>query len=368
MHTPGENLTIDEQLLAFRGRAVFRMYIQKKPAKYGLKLILCCDNKSKYLLGAIPYVANQEPPPQGDLSLGHYYVRQLTRPYHQSNRNVTVDNWFTSIPLAMDLQSNCGLTLVGTIKSNKKEIPSQMRSMEGRIPGSSAFLYDDYMTLVSYAPLTKKGKSSKLVHLLSTMQSTPTLGDHGKPEVVLFYNSTKGGVDAFDQMCATYSCSRKTQRWPLCIFYGMLNAGGINSWIVHSANCTSAGRPPLRRRTFLMELAMELIRPWAQHRLTRPTLSCELVALIRSAFDLPSQPPQAAQAPEREVALLHNSHFNPEKRCRDCPGTAKKSKYVCRGCKVSKYARHLYTYCISCISKGPSCAQCGQPVEKEVVD
>ncbi|KAK4310820.1 hypothetical protein Pmani_017645 [Petrolisthes manimaculis] len=74
-----------------------------------------------------------------------------------------------------------------------------------------------------------------------------------------------------------------------------------------------------------MELAMELIRPWAQHRLTRPTLSCELVALIRSAFDLPSKPLQAAQAPEREVALLHNSHFNPEKRCRDCPGTAKKS-------------------------------------------
>ncbi|KAK3894203.1 hypothetical protein Pcinc_002021 [Petrolisthes cinctipes] len=131
MYTPGENLTIDEQLLAFRGRAVFRMYIPKKTAKYGLKLILCCDNKSKYLLGAIPYVGKQEPPPQGDLSLGHYYVRQLTRPYHQSNRNVTVDNWFTSIPLAMDLQSNCGLTLVGTIKSNKKEIPSQMANITG---------------------------------------------------------------------------------------------------------------------------------------------------------------------------------------------------------------------------------------------
>ncbi|KAK3873842.1 hypothetical protein Pcinc_021173 [Petrolisthes cinctipes] len=89
MYTPGENLTIDEQLLAFRGRAVFRMYIPKKPAKYGLKLILCCDNKSKYLLGAIPYVGKQEPPPQGDLSLGHYYVRQLTRPYHQNDGAMT---------------------------------------------------------------------------------------------------------------------------------------------------------------------------------------------------------------------------------------------------------------------------------------
>ena len=33
MHVPGENLTVDEQLLAFRGRCPFKIYIPNKPAK-----------------------------------------------------------------------------------------------------------------------------------------------------------------------------------------------------------------------------------------------------------------------------------------------------------------------------------------------
>ena len=35
---PGANTTIDEQLLGFRGRCPFRMYIPSKPNKYGIKL------------------------------------------------------------------------------------------------------------------------------------------------------------------------------------------------------------------------------------------------------------------------------------------------------------------------------------------
>lgn len=37
-YTPGPHLTIDEQLLGFRGRCPFRMYIPNKPNKYGIKI------------------------------------------------------------------------------------------------------------------------------------------------------------------------------------------------------------------------------------------------------------------------------------------------------------------------------------------
>ena len=40
-----------------------------------------------------------------------------------------------------------------------------------------------------------------------------------KPEIVHFYNSTKVGVDTVDQLCGNYSVSRRTRRWPLCIFF-----------------------------------------------------------------------------------------------------------------------------------------------------
>jgi len=56
VYSPGENITIDEQLLAFRGRCGFRMHIPNKPAKYGIKIMMACDARSKFMLNAIPYL------------------------------------------------------------------------------------------------------------------------------------------------------------------------------------------------------------------------------------------------------------------------------------------------------------------------
>lgn len=47
VYVPGENLTVDEQLMVFRGRGPFRIYIPSKPAKYGIKIVLINDNDTK---------------------------------------------------------------------------------------------------------------------------------------------------------------------------------------------------------------------------------------------------------------------------------------------------------------------------------
>lgn len=48
--------------------------------------------------------------------LGEYFVKELTRSTHGTNRNVTMDNWFTSVPLAKQLlQQPYKLTIVGTL-------------------------------------------------------------------------------------------------------------------------------------------------------------------------------------------------------------------------------------------------------------
>jgi hypothetical protein len=50
----------------------------------------------------------------------------MISPISGSGRNETVDNWFTSVHLATKLLKDNNLTLLRTIRKNKKEIPPQL--------------------------------------------------------------------------------------------------------------------------------------------------------------------------------------------------------------------------------------------------
>lgn len=165
--------------------------------------------------------------------LGEYYVKELTKPVHGSCRNITCDNWFTSIPFAQSLlQEPYKLTLVGTIRSNKREIPEELKNSRSRPVGTSMFCFDGPLTLVSYKP-----KPAKMVYLLSSCNEDAAINEvTGKPEMIIYYNQTKEGVDTLDQMCSHMSCSRKTNRWPMCLFYGMLNIAFVNAYIIYRHN------------------------------------------------------------------------------------------------------------------------------------
>ena len=53
-----------------------------------------------------------------------------------------------------------------------------------------------------------------------------------KPQIILDHNSTKGGVDNLDKVTATYSCQRKTARWPLLIFNNIVDVSAYNAYPV----------------------------------------------------------------------------------------------------------------------------------------
>ena len=47
--------------------------------------------------------------------------------------------------------------------------------------------------------------------------------EHQKPEILMDYNATKGGVDNMDKLVSAYSFKRRTLRWPLAIFFNILD-------------------------------------------------------------------------------------------------------------------------------------------------
>lgn len=93
-------------------------------------------------------------------------------------------------------------------EKKKKRKSSTIFGFKGRHINFAVFCYSAELTLLSYCPpKTKK----KIVRMFSTVHGKGDEPNTTKlPEIIKFYNSTKG-VDTLDQMCHnTYSTGRKT--------------------------------------------------------------------------------------------------------------------------------------------------------------
>ncbi|GBP09473.1 Dynactin subunit 4 [Eumeta japonica] len=259
----GENITIDEKLEKFRGRCPFRQYIPSKPGKYGIKIFVMADAQSFYT-GSMEVYIGQNDGPYQQSNAAIDVVKRLVEPIKNTHRNVVMDNWFTNFPLFHDLLKEYGLTALGTVKKNKPEIPPVFTVAKYRDIPSSIFGFQKDCTLVSYVP-----KNNKVVLLASTMHhdGKKDSGEAKKPEMILDYNRSKCGVDVVDELCGTYSVSRITKRWPLVIFYGLLNVGGINAYVIVKANKEYSGATIGPRTNELKELANGLMMPLIQRRM-----------------------------------------------------------------------------------------------------
>ncbi|CAG4953459.1 unnamed protein product [Parnassius apollo] len=320
LYSPSDCTTIDEQLLGFRGRCPFRMYIPSKPDKYGIKLLMFCDAKSYYMINSIIYTGKDSTP--RELPVAEYYALELSNSIHGSNRNITHDNLFTSIPAAEKLLTK-NVTTVGTMKRNKTEIPTHFLETKNRLKNTSMFAVHDELTLLSYVPpKLSKGKKKNVI-MLSTMHYQP---DEDKsvdlPEIISFYNQTKGGVDTFYQLCHTYSISRKTCRWSLCVFYGILNIVGINSMILLHSSKANGKQVFKNRRSFLKALAFDLIKPYLEDRFLYKTLPMHLQISIGDILE--KTRPSSAPLPSDSKSG----------RCSFCPRSKdRKSRTRCEKCK-----------------------------------
>ncbi|GBP72049.1 PiggyBac transposable element-derived protein 4 [Eumeta japonica] len=258
-YSVSQYVTIDEKLEAFRGRCNFRQYIPSKPNKYGIKIYALTDAKMFYTHTMEVYVGKQPDGPNQVDNSALALVLRLSENIYNTGRNITCDNFFTSIPLIDKLESQHKLTVIGTIRKNKRELPKHFTEIRGRAEKSSLFGHRGNCSLVSYVP--KKGKNVLLVS--SMHDDAQIIEDTGKPEIIMDYNRTKGGVDSVDKMCETYNVARGTNRWPMVIFYSLMNVAGINTFIIYLQNNPNK---KISRRVFLEALAYDLINPQLRRR------------------------------------------------------------------------------------------------------
>ncbi|XP_054746374.1 kinesin-related protein 4-like [Anastrepha obliqua] len=155
------------------------------------------DAKMFYASKMEVYVGKQPSGPYEVDNSSMELVVRLSESIHNSGRNITCDNFFTSIPLLDKLESKHKLTIIGTIRKNKKELHKQFTEIRGRAEKSSLFGHRGNCSLVSY--VSKKGEN---VLLVSSMHAGVEINEiTNKPEMIMDYNMTKGEVDTVDKMC-----------------------------------------------------------------------------------------------------------------------------------------------------------------------
>jgi len=98
IYRPIQCLTVDEQLSPYWGGTRFTQHIPSKPTKYDIKIWWICDSKNAYPLRGLMYTGKSKD--RCETNQEEQVVKELAAPYKGSGRNITIDNFFTSLLLS----------------------------------------------------------------------------------------------------------------------------------------------------------------------------------------------------------------------------------------------------------------------------
>jgi len=218
------------------------------------------------------------------------------------------------------------------MQKNKVCIPHSFLAKADEGTVQYAFDHANNFILLSVPP-----KKSKRVIFLSTMHSeNKREEDTGKEEIDVFYNQEKDGVDSHDQMCSLYTTAIKTNRWPMRLFYGIIDSSALNAFVIFTENVPNFHKKE-KRQKFLKELALALIIPQARQSFEVQQTPQDVKQVIRSYGILP------ATSPAPSTTQRHSAQF---KRCYICPRSKdKKTKFICNECNNFLCEEHSKSLC-----------------------
>lgn len=356
---------IDECLYACRNQVAFKQYNPSKPAKYGI--LFKCINEVR-----MPFTHRSEAFAGKPAQAGGGYhfktteeitlrlVDKVREMQDLQGRNITFDNLYTSIPLAEKLLDR-KITLVGTMRHNRKGIPKEIKSLEGREANSSVVFWEkttQKLTLTSYVVSTKSKGMKNIIVLAS---KPPLLGqtkDDGKmkPAIIKFYDFSKGGTDIVDQRAATNTTSTKSCKWSKKVMSYMLDVSRVNAQTIF---CLNKGLDPRNycSSTFAMSLGMAMVIPHMSTRRRQNGIPTWLIKKMDIFLPAPEVLPITTEPGNSRFP--HPSISGNRRICRQCLNSKTsrqeknrlpKNQSQCQRCAEAACKDHTSQVCTSCLA------------------
>ena len=259
---PYEDICIDESLILFKGRLLFKQYIPSKRHRFGIKLFVMCDVKTGCVLDLIVYVGQQTAIVRNpELGISGSVVSTLMAPYLGKGHSLYIDNWYTSPQLATFLHRH-QTNMCGTVRPNRKGLPRFSKKLK---KGEVEALHTDTV-------MALKLKDKKDVFMLTTMHANEMVATEKidretkepkrKPACVVDYNKKMGAVDRTDMMLSSIESVRKTVKWYKKFFLHLVDLSVLNAhalYVAHTKRNESLA-------TFQLELIRELLEDHHEER------------------------------------------------------------------------------------------------------
>ena len=335
---PSQEIVVDELMIKCKGRAKGKVVMPKKPVKRGFKVwslsCSCCAYLCNFEIYAGKVSAKREE------GLAKKVVLRLTEPFQGINHVLYIDNYFTSVDLAVQLRQKQIYT-VGTVRYDSKGLPSSLKGMKANKKTLEKGTYKWVSVGRGESKLYCFAYHDREVVRFVTNAFPPTMSASGAvressgllvkrdiPPLVPAYNKFMGAVDRTGQLRKYYGNDRRCKRAWLRIFFHLFDLAVNNAFLLYKHDCK---RCKVKKPNDLLAFRMELVH-------------CLLdgVHKSRKRPALPQPCPDGASDPCRlaKVKDVLDREGEPLKRgkCYYClqksPKKCNFTSYACSHCRV----------------------------------
>ena len=269
-YEPSKNLSIDEGMIAFKGRLSFRQYMPAKPTKYGIKVWMAADSQNGYVNNFSVYLGKEANVPRVN-GLGYDVVMKMASPFLKKHRHIFFDNSFTSTKLMEDLLAQDTYSC-GTVRSNRKDLPpcakNKLRQGEKVCAQRGKIIFTKWHDKRDISFLSTNVLPSEPSRLVARKKNGRNIQIE-KPRVADVYTADMGGVDRADQLRSFYFAGYSSRKWYRYIFWFLFNLSVCNSFILESIYRTNQGERKRPMINFRLDLAKQLIDGFTQRKRKR---------------------------------------------------------------------------------------------------
>ena len=123
-YKPSEHLAVEEFIVKFKGRVIFRQYIPKEHKRFGIKIYKLCD-ETGYTYDMTVYLGRDRQRTAQHLTATHATVSELTKKVQGRGHKLYMYNYFSSPDLFDDLATK-QIYCCGTVRPNRKGMPQDL--------------------------------------------------------------------------------------------------------------------------------------------------------------------------------------------------------------------------------------------------